>query len=177
MLTAACPPTAPPSAPRDLSSTALSAEGRLQLSWSPPLVTGGRSDLTYSVLCEHCNGGQCVPCGDKIRFEPGPASLQDTLVVVTDLDAHLNYTFTVEAHSGVSQFSTEKAAASLTTALDYTGEWRRQQATPQMFLSFFSRTFDPEYFASETPGLTPHRGIWSHPLSPRGFDLISLSCD
>uniref|UniRef100_A0A674MNP6 receptor protein-tyrosine kinase n=1 Tax=Takifugu rubripes TaxID=31033 RepID=A0A674MNP6_TAKRU len=114
------PCSAPPSAPRDLSSSALSAEGRLQLSWSPPLVTGGRSDLTYSVVCEHCNGGQCVPCGDKIRFEPGPAGLQDTLVVVTDLDAHLNYTFTVEAHSGVSQFSTEKAAASLTTALDYT---------------------------------------------------------
>uniref|UniRef100_A0A674PKW4 receptor protein-tyrosine kinase n=1 Tax=Takifugu rubripes TaxID=31033 RepID=A0A674PKW4_TAKRU len=109
------PCSAPPSAPRDLSSSALSAEGRLQLSWSPPLVTGGRSDLTYSVVCEHCNGGQCVPCGDKIRFEPGPAGLQDTLVVVTDLDAHLNYTFTVEAHSGVSQFSTEKAAASLTT--------------------------------------------------------------
>ncbi|TNM88773.1 hypothetical protein fugu_005027 [Takifugu bimaculatus] len=114
------PCSAPPSAPCDLSSSALSAEGRLQLSWSPPLVTGGRSDLTYSVVCEHCNGGQCVPCGDKIRFEPGPAGLQDTLVVVTDLDAHLNYTFTVEAHSGVSQFSTEKAAASLTTALDYT---------------------------------------------------------
>uniref|UniRef100_A0A674N2L6 receptor protein-tyrosine kinase n=1 Tax=Takifugu rubripes TaxID=31033 RepID=A0A674N2L6_TAKRU len=136
------PCSAPPSAPRDLSSSALSAEGRLQLSWSPPLVTGGRSDLTYSVVCEHCNGGQCVPCGDKIRFEPGPAGLQDTLVVVTDLDAHLNYTFTVEAHSGVSQFSTEKAAASLTTALDYTGELRRHKAMPQILA--LSWTLSPD---------------------------------
>lgn len=120
-----CPLPAPPSAPRDLSSSALSAEGRLQLSWSPPLVTGGRGDLTYNVVCTRCSEGQCVPCGEKIRFEPGAADLQETTVVVTDLDAHLNYTFTVEAHSGVSQFSTEKAVASLTTALDYTGEIRR----------------------------------------------------
>lgn len=116
--TSAC--SAPPSAPRDLSSITLSAEGRLQLSWSPPLVTGGRSDLTYSVVCEHCDGASCVPCGEKIRFEPGPTDLQDPTVVVTDLDSHLNYTFTVEAHSGVSQFGNEKSYASITTALDYT---------------------------------------------------------
>lgn len=85
-------------------------------------MTGGRDDLTYSVVCAHCSEGQCVPCGEKIRFEPSAADLQETTVVVTDLDAHLNYTFTVEAHSGVSQFNTEKAVASLTTALDYTGE-------------------------------------------------------
>lgn len=86
-------------------------------------MTGGRGDLTYSVVCEHCSGGQCAPCGEKVRFEPGPTDLRETTVVVTDLDAHLNYTFTVEAHSGVSQFSAEKASASLTTALGYTGEF------------------------------------------------------
>uniref|UniRef100_A0A8C9ZQQ7 receptor protein-tyrosine kinase n=1 Tax=Sander lucioperca TaxID=283035 RepID=A0A8C9ZQQ7_SANLU len=102
------PCSAPPSAPRDLTATTLSSEGRLQLSWSPPLVTGGRRDLTYSVVCEHCDGGSCVPCGEKIRFEPGPADLQDSTVVVSDLDSHLNYTFTVEAHSGVSQFGTDR---------------------------------------------------------------------
>lgn len=116
--TSAC--SAPPSAPRDLLSTTLSAEGRLQLSWSPPLVTGGRRDLTYSVVCEHCEGGLCVPCGEKIRFETGPTDLQDTAVIVSDLDSHLNYTFTVEARSGVSEFSDEKATATITTALDYT---------------------------------------------------------
>lgn len=116
--TSAC--SAPPSAPRDLLSTTLSAEGRLQLSWSPPLVTGGRRDLTYSVVCEHCEGGLCVPCGEKIRFETGPTDLQDPTVIVSDLDSHLNYTFTVEARSGVSEFSDEKATATITTALDYT---------------------------------------------------------
>ncbi|KAI3369392.1 hypothetical protein L3Q82_007626 [Scortum barcoo] len=116
--TAAC--SAPPSAPRDLSSTTMSAEGRLQLSWSPPLVTGGRSDLTYSVVCELCDGALCVPCGEKIRFEPGPTDLQDATVIVSDLDSHLNYTFTVETHSGVSQFGTERPTVSITTALDYT---------------------------------------------------------
>uniref|UniRef100_A0A8C9ZR98 receptor protein-tyrosine kinase n=1 Tax=Sander lucioperca TaxID=283035 RepID=A0A8C9ZR98_SANLU len=114
------PCSAPPSAPRDLTATTLSSEGRLQLSWSPPLVTGGRRDLTYSVVCEHCDGGSCVPCGEKIRFEPGPADLQDSTVVVSDLDSHLNYTFTVEAHSGVSQFGTDRPIAIITTALDYT---------------------------------------------------------
>uniref|UniRef100_A0A8C3GAS3 receptor protein-tyrosine kinase n=1 Tax=Cyclopterus lumpus TaxID=8103 RepID=A0A8C3GAS3_CYCLU len=114
------PCSAPPSAPRDLISTTLSAQGRLQLSWSPPLVTGGRSDLVYSVVCEHCDEALCVPCGEKIRFEQGPTDLQDTTVVVSDLDSHLNYTFTVEAHSGVSQFGTGRPIASITTALDYT---------------------------------------------------------
>lgn len=93
-------------------------------------MTGGRADLTYSVACEQCGGGQCVPCGEKVRFEPAPAGLTETAVVVTDLDAHLNYTFTVETHSGVSQFSGEKAAASLTTALDYTGESGRRPQPP-----------------------------------------------
>ncbi|KAK2915164.1 ephrin type-A receptor 2a [Channa argus] len=116
--TSAC--SAPPSAPRDLTSTTLSAEGRLQVSWSPPLVTGGRSDLTYSVVCEHCDGLVCNPCGEKMRFEPGSTDLRETTVIVSDLDSHLNYTFTVEAHSGVSQYGTEASTATITTALDYT---------------------------------------------------------
>ncbi|KAM9409786.1 ephrin type-A receptor 2a [Pholidichthys leucotaenia] len=116
--TSAC--SAPPSAPLDLTSTTLSGEGRLQLSWSAPLVTGGRNDLTYSVVCEYCDGGLCIPCNEKIRFETGLTDLQDTSVIVRNLDSHLNYTFTVEAHSGVSQFSTERATATITTALDYT---------------------------------------------------------
>ncbi|XP_056130568.1 ephrin type-A receptor 2a isoform X2 [Lampris incognitus] len=116
--TSAC--SAPPSAPRDLASTTLSAEGRLQLSWAPPLVTGGRSDLTYSVVCEHCDGDLCVPCGEKVRFQPGPTDLQETTVVVSELDSHLNYTFTVEAHSGVSQYSSQRPTSTIATTLHYT---------------------------------------------------------
>lgn len=85
-------------------------------------MTGGRTDLTYSVVCEHCDGALCVPCGEKIRYETGPTDLKATTVVVNDLDSHLNYTFTVEAHSGVSQYGTERPVVTITTALDYTGE-------------------------------------------------------
>lgn len=87
-------------------------------------MTGGRGDLSYSVACERCDGAAaaaCVPCGEKVRFDPGPTGIRDTSVVVGDLDAHLNYTFTVEAHSGVSRFSSKRPSVSITTALRYTG--------------------------------------------------------
>lgn len=92
------------------------------LSWSPPLVTGGRSDLTYSVACEICGEDSCAPCSEKIHFETGPADLQDTTVIISGLDSHLNYTFTLEARSGVSGENTGGAAATITTALDYTSK-------------------------------------------------------
>uniref|UniRef100_A0A3P9MP32 receptor protein-tyrosine kinase n=1 Tax=Oryzias latipes TaxID=8090 RepID=A0A3P9MP32_ORYLA len=114
------PCSAPPSAPRDLTATTLSGEGRLLLSWSPPLVTGHRPDLTYSVACSICDGTACSTCGERIRFETDPAELRETNIIVSDLDSHLNYTFTVEAHSGVSQFDPERASATVTAALDYT---------------------------------------------------------
>ncbi|XP_037106954.1 ephrin type-A receptor 2a isoform X1 [Syngnathus acus] len=116
----ASPCSPPPGAPRELTATTLSADGRLQLSWSPPLVTGGRSDLTYSVLCEQCDRVSCAPCGERVRFESGPTDLRDTEVIISDLDSHLNYTFTVEAHSGVSQDGAVRPTASITAALDYT---------------------------------------------------------
>lgn len=77
-------------------------------------MTGERGDLTYSVTCENCD--------EKVRFEPSSADLTEASVVVADLESHVNYTFTVESHSGVSQFGVERAAASITTSLDYTGE-------------------------------------------------------
>ncbi|KAG9332748.1 hypothetical protein JZ751_014847, partial [Albula glossodonta] len=115
--TAAC--TGPPSAPLDLVGNQMSA-GKLQLSWSPPLDTGGRDDITYSVVCERCEGAVCQPCGDKVRFDPGPMGLQDTTVGVSDLEPYLNYTFSVEAYSGVSQFSSQRSTSTITTALHYT---------------------------------------------------------
>lgn len=120
-----------PSAPRDLVSTTtqLSA-GKLLLSWSPPEDTGGRSDITYSIECQRCDANVCQPCGEKIRYDPSSAGLTDTKVTLSELDAHLNYTFTVEAHSGVSVFASQAApraarppsTSALTTSLHYTGE-------------------------------------------------------
>ncbi|KAJ7998459.1 hypothetical protein DPEC_G00205160 [Dallia pectoralis] len=117
-VTSAC--YAPPSAPRDLVSTSLSVEGRLQLSWTPPLETGGRSDISYSVACERCSGSLCSPCGEKIRYEPSNFDLRDTKVTVDDLEPHLNYTFIVETHSGVSQYSSQKPTSTITAALHFT---------------------------------------------------------
>ena len=85
-------------------------------------MTGGRSDITYSVVCEHCDGALCVPCGEAVRFKPGAAGLEDTVVTASGLEPHLNYTFTVDAQSGVSQYGSETPSSSITTALHYTGE-------------------------------------------------------
>ena len=113
-----------PSAPRDLvaTTTQLSA-GKLLLSWNPPEDTGGRTDVTYTVECQRCEGILCQPCGEKIRYEPTSVGLTDTKVSVSELDAHLNYTFTVEAHSGVTVSASQPPSTSaLTTFLHYTGE-------------------------------------------------------
>lgn len=118
-----------PSAPRELVATTTQlAAGKLQLSWSPPEDTGGRSDISYSVECRRCEGTACQPCGEKVRLEPASFGLMHTWVAVSELEPHLNYTFTVEAHSGVSLFASQGAPRSnrppststLTTALHYT---------------------------------------------------------
>ncbi|XP_021422058.2 ephrin type-A receptor 2 [Oncorhynchus mykiss] len=118
-----------PSAPRELVATTTQlAAGKLQLSWSPPEDTGGRSDISYSVECRRCEGTACQPCGEKVRLEPASSGLMDTRVAVSELEPHLNYTFTVEAHSGVSLFASQgtprsnrpPSTSTLTTALHYT---------------------------------------------------------
>ncbi|KAM9855143.1 ephrin type-A receptor 2 isoform 2-T2 [Aulostomus maculatus] len=113
-----------PSAPRDLVATItqLSA-GKILLSWNPPEDTGGRTDITYSIECQCCEGTVLQPCGEKIHYEPASAGLTDTKVSVSELDAHLNYTFTVVAHNGVSPFASQgnsEATISLTISLHYT---------------------------------------------------------
>ncbi|XP_068188774.1 ephrin type-A receptor 2 isoform X2 [Antennarius striatus] len=119
------PPAGPcsglPSAPQDLVAT--SVAGKLLLSWRPPEDTGGRSDITYSIVCQRCEGIICQSCGEKIRYEPASVGLTDTKVSVSDLDAHLNYTFTVEAHSGVSaapRANNPPSTSALTTSVLYT---------------------------------------------------------
>ncbi|XP_061592653.1 ephrin type-A receptor 2 [Cololabis saira] len=112
-----------PSAPRDLvaTTTQLSA-GKLLLTWKNPEDTGGRDDITYGVKCQRCEDSVCQACGEKIRYEPANTGLTDTKVLVSELDAHLNYTFTVEAHSGVSEFAGQAppSSSALTTSLHFT---------------------------------------------------------
>ncbi|KAM6924790.1 LOW QUALITY PROTEIN: ephrin type-A receptor 2 [Xenentodon cancila] len=116
------PCSGPPLAPLDLvaTTTQLSA-GKLLLTWKPPEDTGGRNDITYSVKCQRCEDIECKPCREKIRYEPANMGLTDTKVLVSELDAHLNYTFTVEAHSGVSEFAHRlQSSTNLTTSLHFT---------------------------------------------------------
>ncbi|XP_049920990.1 ephrin type-A receptor 2 isoform X2 [Epinephelus moara] len=146
------PCSGPPSAPRDLvaTTTQLSA-GKLLLSWSPPEDTGGRTDITYSVECQRCEGSVCQPCGEKIRYEPASTGLTDTKVSVSELDAHLNYTFNVEAHSGVSMFAS--------------------QATPQVFRPPSTNTLTTSLHYTEPPKITTMR------LVERTSTSLSLSWD
>lgn len=112
-----------PSPPKLLAATtAQMATGKLELSWSPPGDTGGRSDITYSVVCECCEGSVCQPCGEKVRYEPSNTDIRETSVIVSELEPHLNYTFTVEARNGVSQYTSERATSTISTALHYTGQ-------------------------------------------------------
>lgn len=70
----------------------------MQLRWSPPSDKGGRQDVTYSITCEQClpESGECQPCDGGIRYSQPPQGLVGTGVTVSDLEPHVNYTFTIE---------------------------------------------------------------------------------
>nr|XP_014352474.1 PREDICTED: ephrin type-A receptor 7-like [Latimeria chalumnae] len=114
---AAC--TRPPSAPQNLIYNI--NQTTVSLEWSPPADTGGRTDVTYRILCKRCSWEQseCVSCGSNVGFVPQQAGLVDTYVTIMDLLAHANYTFEVEAVNGVSDLSRTQrlfAAVSITTS-------------------------------------------------------------
>nr|XP_033797853.1 ephrin type-A receptor 3 isoform X2 [Geotrypetes seraphini] len=110
--------TRPPSSPRNVISNI--NETSVILDWNWPLDTGGRKDVTFSIICKKC-GGQpmvCEPCSGNVRFVPRQNGLTNTSVTVTDLLAHTNYTFEIEALnavSGSSAFSRQFASVNITT--------------------------------------------------------------
>lgn len=77
--------------------------------------------MTYSVSCKHCEDDLCTPCSERVHFEPSATALRDTIVTVSDMEPHLNYTFTVEAHNGVSRYSLQRATSNITAMLRDTG--------------------------------------------------------
>uniref|UniRef100_A0A5F9CUK7 receptor protein-tyrosine kinase n=1 Tax=Oryctolagus cuniculus TaxID=9986 RepID=A0A5F9CUK7_RABIT len=108
----------PPSAPRNVISNI--NETSVILDWSWPLDTGGRKDVTFNIICKKCgwNVKQCEPCSPNVRFLPRQFGLTNTTVTVTDLLAHTNYTFEIDAINGVSELSSpprQFAAVSITT--------------------------------------------------------------
>ncbi|XP_061097257.1 ephrin type-A receptor 7 isoform X3 [Conger conger] len=97
--------TRPPSAPQNLVYNI--NQTTVSLEWSPPADTGGRSDVTYRIMCRRCSWEpeECAPCGGNVGYYPQQSGLTDTYVTVLDLLAHANYTFEVEAVNGVSDLS------------------------------------------------------------------------
>ena len=95
------------------------------LEWSPPSDTGGRKDLTYSVICKKwgSDASQCEICGGGIRFIPRHTGLINSSVTVLDFVSHVNYTFEIEATNGVSELSfSPKQFTAITVTTDQDGK-------------------------------------------------------
>lgn len=129
-----CPP-GPPSAPRNVISSI--NETSVILDWSWPEDTGGRRDITFTVLCKRCRGvtgngsaQRCEPCRSNVRFLPRAAGLHNTTVTVGDLLAHTNYTFEIEALNGVSALAPKmRQYAAVTITTNQAGKMSQQMAT------------------------------------------------
>lgn len=104
----------------------------VQLRWSPPADPGGRGDVTYSITCEQCwpESGECRPCDGGVRYSQTPRGLTGTGVTVTDLEPHVNYTFTIEARNGVSTYSHHRSVATTTISVNQTGKGPPASPTP-----------------------------------------------
>ncbi|NXM58982.1 EPHA8 protein, partial [Illadopsis cleaveri] len=149
---AAC--TRPPSAPVNLISSVNGTS--VTLEWGPPLDKGGRADVVYNVLCRRCAGaaGPCEACGSGIRFVPQQMSLVRGALTVTNLLAHTNYSFWVEAVNGVSDLSLEArraAVANITT----------NQAAPSQVVVVHQ----------ESTGQNSVTLLWQEPDQPNGIIL------
>ncbi|CAM5167486.1 unnamed protein product [Eretmochelys imbricata] len=98
--------TRPPSAPRNLIYSL--KQSTLVLEWSAPADLGGRTDVTYNLLCDRCSVAlrrQCEQCGSSVGFVPQQTGLVDRTVTLVNLLPHVNYTIRVAAVNGVSDFS------------------------------------------------------------------------
>nr|XP_020141087.1 ephrin type-A receptor 2 [Microcebus murinus] len=114
------PCTRPPSAPHYLTAVGMGA--KVELRWKPPEDDGGREDIIYSVTCEQCwpESGECGPCEASMRYSEPPHALTRTSVTVSDLEPHMNYTFTVEARNGVSGLVTSRSFRSASVSINQT---------------------------------------------------------
>ncbi|XP_071204534.1 ephrin type-B receptor 2-like isoform X2 [Salvelinus alpinus] len=112
------PCTTIPSAPQNVIS--IVNETSLRLEWSVPRDGGGRKDVVYNIICKSCGGGRggCTRCGDNIQFIPRQLGLTETSVHISDLLAHTQYTFEIQAVNGVSDqspYSPHYSSVNITT--------------------------------------------------------------
>lgn len=116
--------TEPPSAPRNAISNV--NETSVLLEWAPPAETGGRRDISYSVVCRKLasHPWRSEECGGHVRYLPGRTGLRNCSVMVADLLAHTNYTFEVEAVNGVSYLvAPVRRFVTLNVTTNQAGEW------------------------------------------------------
>uniref|UniRef100_A0A3P8NMC7 receptor protein-tyrosine kinase n=1 Tax=Astatotilapia calliptera TaxID=8154 RepID=A0A3P8NMC7_ASTCA len=112
------PCTTVPSAPQNVIS--IVNETSLILEWSPPKESGGREDVVYNIICKSCGSGRsgCTRCGDNVQFIPRQLGLTNTRVHISDLMAHTQYTFEIQAVNGVSDqspYSPQYTSVNITT--------------------------------------------------------------
>ncbi|MCI4387349.1 hypothetical protein PGIGA_G00073190 [Pangasianodon gigas] len=148
------PCTTVPSAPQRVVSSV--NETSLRLEWIPPRDNGGRHDLVYNIICKSCGSGRgaCTRCGDNVQFVPRQLGLTEPRVHISELLAHTQYTFEIQAVNGVSDqspYSPQFASVNITT----------NQAAPSMvsIMHQVSRTIDSITLS------------WSQPDQPNGVIL------
>lgn len=127
------PFTAIPSAPQAVISSV--NETSLMLEWTPPRDSGGREDLVYNIICKSCGSGRgaCTRCGDNVQFSPRQLGLTEPRIYISDLLAHTQYTFEIQAVNGVtdqSPFSPQFASVNITTNQAGKMQARASQQTP-----------------------------------------------
>lgn len=110
--------TAVSSAPQNVISSV--NETSLMLEWNSPRESGGRDDVVYNIICKSCGGGRggCTRCGDNVQFNPRQLGLTETRVFISDLLAHTQYTFEIQAVNGVSDqspYSPQYTSVNITT--------------------------------------------------------------
>eukprot|EP00064_Thunnus_orientalis_P006920 superscaffoldBa00000744_g6939 len=148
------PCTTVPSAPQTVISSV--NETSVMLEWMPPRDSGGREDVVFNIICKSCGGGRggCTRCGDNVQFLPRQLGLTESRVYISDLLAHTQYTFEVQAVNGVSDqspYSPQYASVNITT----------NQAAPSTvsIMHQVSRTVDSITLS------------WSQPDQPNGVIL------
>ncbi|KAK1162412.1 ephrin type-B receptor 3-like isoform X1 [Acipenser oxyrinchus oxyrinchus] len=107
-----------PSSPRNVISNV--NETSLVLEWSEPRDSGGRDDLLYNVICKKCSVERslCTRCDDNVAISPRHLGLTEKRVYVTNLQAHTQYSFEIQAVNGVSSkspYTPQFSAVNITT--------------------------------------------------------------
>ncbi|MBN3270737.1 EPHB4 protein, partial [Polyodon spathula] len=101
------PCTTPPSAPRSIVTRI--NDTLVTLEWSQPLDMGGRSDVSYNIVCRKCKDplvkGACENCEESVSFRPLQRALSQRRVDVWGLSPYTTYTFEIQAVNGVSELS------------------------------------------------------------------------